>query len=425
LVSLLTSMRKQICVGVVLVAAATGLLGCTEYEDSEEATARELARLRSLPYGGGTHAGEDDSVGVVLLDTRYACPGYRLYAMQMLGRAELIDLEGNVVREWQYPGDRWERAELLANGDLLVVGMEGHGSVGGQRWRRSIVDSSRYVMRLDWEGRLVWKRKLLAHHDVELTPAGKILVLTFRLQDEPDIHATIDTRADYLTLLDCNGNVEESRSLLEAIRNSPEVFDLDVSNAKPSRLGAVPWVDPLHANSVEWMHQEHLFDTHPLYGSDNVLVCFRHQDRVAVFDWEENKVVWAWGADELSGPHDAQVLESGNVLVFDNGLTHRRSRAVEVDPLRDRIVWESPADSLGPFFTISKGSAQRLPNGNTLLAESDKGRAVEIAPEGRVVWEFLCPHGVASLKRAAIVRMIHYPAAFLDGRVTANVSTER
>ncbi|MBN2104192.1 aryl-sulfate sulfotransferase [bacterium] len=339
----------------------------------------------------------------------------------MLGRAELISVEGNVVRRWQYQdGDRWVRAELLPNGDLLVVGMEHHGSGGGRPVPNGITDSSRYVMRLDWDSKLVWKRKLLAHHDIELTPDGRLLVLTFKRRMEPSIHATIPTRDDYMTLLDQDGRVLESRSMLESIRNSPEHFSLDTSGLTPSKLGVHPWIDLFHSNSVEWMHHKNLFSKHPIYGPNNVLVCFRHQDRVAVFNYQEKKVVWSWGANQLSGPHDAQVLKDGHILLFDNGLSRGWSRAVELDPLTNHIVWEYKANPPKSFYTASKGSVQRLPNGNTLLAESDKGRAIEIAPDGSVVWEFICPYGVGEFKRSAIVRIIHHSAEFVDKMVTAS-----
>lgn len=420
-----TATRKRICAFMILPVVIAAIMGCGRHEDEERSAARpsrrDIERLRSLPYVGGITARKDDPTGVVLLDREHTCPGYRLYTLQMLGRAELISVEGNVVRRWQYrSGDRWERAELLPNGDLLVVGMKDHGSRGGRPWRPRIKDSSRYLMRLDWDSRLVWKRKLRAHHDVELTPDGRLLVLTFKRRMEPGIHATIPTRDDYMTLLEQNGTVVDSRSLLESIRNSPEHFRLHTSKMTPSNAGGRPWIDLFHSNSVEWMHHENLFSIHPIYDPNNVLVCIRHQDRIAIVNWQEKKVVWSWGANQLSGPHDAQVLQDGHILLFDNGLSRGWSRALELDPLTNHIVWEYKADPPGSFYTGGKGSVQRLPNGNTLLAESDKGRAIEVTPDGSVVWEFICPYGVARFNRAAIVRIIHHSAEFVDKMLTAS-----
>ena len=396
----------------ILLAAAA--LGCSGGDNTpaEETTQEKLDRIRALPYVGGT-SGDSERSGVVVFDQKRTCPGYRLYTIQMLGRAELIDNAGNVVRVWRNGDDqRWERSELLPHGDLLVVGMDKHGWQDGVEKTEAIADDDRFVMRLDAASQVVWKKKLLAHHDVEVTPDGRVAVLTFRRVMKPEIDANVVTRDDHITLLDMDGNELESRSLLEPIMASRQVFPL--GRVKPSKLGVEPWVDLLHSNSVEWMYREQLYDAHRIYGPNNVLVCFRHQSRVAIFDMRAGVVVWAWGRGEIIGPHDAQVLENGNVLLFDNGVTRDWSRALEVDPMTNRIVWEFKADPPESFYTQSKGSVQRLPNGNTLLAESDNGRVIEVTSAGEVVWEFLCPYPAAQYDRASIVRMVLYPEAQID-----------
>jgi hypothetical protein len=45
-----------------------------------------------------------------------------------------------------------------------------------------------------------------------------------------------------------------------------------------------------------------------------------------------------------------------------------------------------------PFFSNFCGTAERLPNGNTLIVESDNGRAFEVTSAGAIVWEFHNPH---------------------------------
>jgi len=366
---------------------------------------RDLDRLRSLPYVGGTSAGPDDSAGVVLHDRERTCPGYRLYTVPMLARAELIDERGRILRRWQGRAhDRWQRAALLDEGDLLVIGAEGQGWRDGQPAGDHIPDSTRYVMRWDRDGRPTWERRLVAHHDIERWPDGRLLTLTCRNRERSDEGATVLIREDLLTLLDEKGTVLETRSMLEAALNAPDLFPLQP--VAPLELSGVPWVDLFHSNSVERMRHEHLFARHSIYGPDNILVCFRHQDRVAIFDWNRNTVVWSWGQGQISGPHDAQVLENGHILLFDNGLSRGWSRAVEIDPLTEQIVWEYRGHPPESFFTVGRGSAQRLPNGNTLLAESDSGRALEVTADGRIVWEFICPYGSERGERAALVRII-------------------
>ena len=374
---------------------------------------RDLTQLRSIGYAGSTTAAPDAPTGVVYADRERSAPGYRLYTIQELGRAELISQGGEAVRRWRYrAGDRWERSVLLANGDLLAIGLEGNGWQPGTPRVDSLEDSRRYVVRLDWHGKVMWERSLPAHHDIEVTPSGELLLLTLRRRLEADVHATVETKSDELTLLDQEGNVLESVSLLESVRSSREPFALET--VEPSTLGGSPWVDLFHTNSVQWMFQTHLFGVDPIYGPDNVLVSMRHQDRVAIINWRAHEVVWSWGLGAISGPHDAEVLESGNILLFDNGQNRGWSRAIELDPLSGTIEWEYKGSPPESFYTNSRGSVQRLPNGNTLLAQSDQGRAIEVTPTGELVWEFFCPYTLAPGTRASIVRIVHHAAEFVE-----------
>ena len=45
-----------------------------------------------------------------------------------------------------------------------------------------------------------------------------------------------------------------------------------------------------------------------------------------------------------------------------------------------------------PLFSKTCGTAQPLANGNILIAESDRGRAIEVTTDGDIVWEFYNPH---------------------------------
>lgn len=376
---------------------------------------RDIERLRSLPYTGGTAAPRGEPAGVVLRDPERSQPGYRLLAVPERGLAELIDEQGRLVRRWgpepepseaspaREPFERWQHVELLPGGDLLVVGADRPRPGGRARLAQDELPG--FVARYGTEGARLWKTKVPAHHDIELTPQGRLLVLTMHSRREPSISSNLPTRDDHLTLLDGDGRETEFRSLLDMVRTRPELFPLE--SVQPSRLDGPLWLDLFHANSVEWMRHEQLFGRHPLYGPENVLVCFRHQNRIAVFDWREGRLLWAWGRDELGGPHDAQVLADGHILLFDNGLGRGWSRAIEIDPLSEKIVWEYRGSPPESFYTASKGSAQRLPNGNTLLAESDEGRAIEVDRDGRVVWEYVCPHRLGDgAERAAIARMV-------------------
>jgi outer membrane protein assembly factor BamB len=64
---------------------------------------------------------------------------------------------------------------------------------------------------------------------------------------------------------------------------------------------------------------------------------------------------------------------------------------MEFDPATQQIVWSYAGSSGRPFDSPVRSSQQRLPNGNTLVTESDGGRLFEITAAGEVVWEYVNP----------------------------------
>lgn len=64
------------------------------------------------------------------------------------------------------------------------------------------------------------------------------------------------------------------------------------------------------------------------------------------------------------------------------------------------------------FFSEKVGRNQRLPNGNTLITETQFGRAFEVTREGTTVWEYVNPAraGEKGELIATILEMRRLPA---------------
>ncbi len=348
--------------------------------------------------GGGT--------GVVLHEEELASPGYNLVTILTEGGATLVDMRGRSLRSWsdrRARDARWSRAVLLENGDLLGL---------------STRDDMLLCFR--WTGELRWRIPLKVHHDADDTPDGSLLVLTQRIRDLPELdtrHRSVD---NLLTLVSLEGKVLEEVSLYDAIRASPEVLTIQAPPGT-DKLPAGPIIDPIHANSAKWMRRAELAERSALFGPDKVLVTLRYPDSIAILDWESKKLVWAWGAGVLEGPHEATVLLNGHVLVFDNGNGYEErgfSRVIEMDPLTGEIVWEYRAPNPGDFYSEGRGTAQGLPNGNVLIANSNQGEAFEVTREGRIVWRYLSPALDAQGNRG-VIRIRRYPPEFVERFVDA------
>jgi Arylsulfotransferase (ASST) len=374
-------------IGLLLVGLACCLPACGKDESLAEVYATSDAKpdaaqsahdkmLAALGYLDYVEKTDGRASGATTYDAAQLAPGLNLVSVHRRVHALLFDADGSVLHTWQGKGDVWGHAELLANGDIIVPEKTG----------------KRYdLLRLSWDGREVWRVDLGTHHDAEVRPDGLVSSLGFQERQEPTIDTELPFRDECILLIDPKTGLEIERASFFDLFAAAEEFEYLEQRWIERVRRNTDWIDLFHANSVEWMHRPELAERSPLYASDHVLVSFRHQACVAIFDWTQRKMVWHWGRGEISGSHDASVLANGNILIFDNGLGRGWSRAVEVNPLNDEIVWEYRADSPEDFFTESRGSAQRLANGNTLLGESDRGHAIEVNQASEIVWEYWHP----------------------------------
>ncbi len=151
-------------------------------------------------------------------------------------------------------------------------------------------------------------------------------------------------------------------------------------------------------------------DRVPEFAAGNVLVSMRALDRIAVVDLEQERVVWTT-TGSFKKQHDPGILANGNLLLFDNSGRGEESAVLEYDPATMELVWEYRGNAEEPFYSEWCGTAQRLPNGNTLITESDYGRAFEVTPDGEIVWEFFNPHraGEEGQYIASLLELVRLP----------------
>ena len=378
----------------LLVGAMLSIAGCDQTGGGANPSTvdeEEIQRLEALGYLDYAPDATDHAATEVIPDagvSRY--PGYDLFTVNALHRADLRDDEGRVVRSWRGEGGLWERATLTPEGDVLAVVR---------------MDKRRFLARYAWDGRLLWKQMRNVHHLAAQRPDGKITVLTSQMVKSPLTSRKGRMINNWLVLMTADGEVIEGRSLSEMLTSRPDLFTFRPASLKNP--------DMLHANYFDWMSSEELASKDSLYALSNVLVTIREQDTIVVFDFSRGELVWSWGQGELLRPHEATVLCNGNFLIFDNRKGEGWSRVVELNPLTREIEWEHHAEPLEAFYSETRGTAQRLPNGNTLIGASNQGRAFEVARDGTVVWQFLGPDTNEKGSRATI-RVNRYESDFIQ-----------
>jgi len=69
------------------------------------------------------------------------------------------------------------------------------------------------------------------------------------------------------------------------------------------------------------------------------------------------------------------------------------SRVLELNPVTFEKNWEYSVAGQESyrFFSHYVSSAQRLPNGNTMITEGADGRIFEVTSAGAIVWEYVSP----------------------------------
>lgn len=337
-----------------------------------------MRHLEALGYLSGTRPGPAAD-GVIRHDAERTSPGLLLVTSAHAPTAHLMDSDGVVLHQWElsYGGvrqrelqselqrlDYWRRVQLLENGDLLAI------------------YARRAIVRLDARSNLLWVNVNQAHHDLDVRANGDVYVLTRKPVVIDWVNPEAPVLEDYVSILSADDGSEKRRvSILESLRGTP----LDGAWNERKTKG-----DILHTNTVEVLDGR-IADRVPGFERGNVLTSFRHLDAIAVVDMESGKAVWTHRGD-FRRQHDPVILENGNLLLFDNGNEARGSRVLEIDPASGDVLWQYAGTAESPFWTQTCGTAQRLANGNTLVTESDNGRAFEVTSEGSIVWEYVNPH---------------------------------
>lgn len=343
-----------------------------------------------------------DGAPIVRHDPDRAWQGLNLVVSNRAQGARLIGMDGEIVHEWsklytdiwdnppQSPSidaddpenwkDKiyWRRAHLFPNGDLLVVFETPHLTPYGLG-----------LAKIDKDSNVVWKLDANVHHDTAIGSAGEIYALTQKINDKgyaglPELTAPfID---DMVAVVSRDGAMQKEISIVKALLNSDFAPLLGLLN-RNHLLG-----DVMHSNTVQYIDAG-TAARFPFAEPGQLLISMREMNVIAVLDPREERIVWAM-TGMWDSQHEPQMLDNGRILLYDNQ-GHRGaggiSRIVEFDPVTGRMEWSYAGTAEEPLISAVYGSQQRLDNGNTLIVESNNGRAIEVTHNGDIVWEYRSP----------------------------------
>jgi hypothetical protein len=321
----------------------------------------------------------------------------------------LVDMNGRLVHEWRLDtsihSHGTSRAHLLKNGHVLVC-------------RGNMTATDGMIDEYDWDGNLVWQfipegeipheRLRGPHHDVWRKRNGNTLLICREPVPEEylqevrnplwqnqeicgDTILEVDPDGEVVWEWNSHGHLDINHYRLLA---SPDWF------AGPYNSTVVDWT---HINTVRDVPENRWFDRgDERFKPGNVIISPRQLDTVYIIDRDSGDLVWEYSGDYfggLSGQHEPYMIPpgypgEGHIMIFDNGASPWKdlghagmSYVLEVNPMTRELVWVYN-DGL-QFHSPYTSSAQRLPNGNTLICESVSNRVFEVNREGETVWEYV------------------------------------
>ncbi len=338
------------------------------------------------------------------------------------GRFQEYTWDGEVVWEVLFGSEKFlphHDVAILPNGNFLGIAWESKTVEAAIALGRNPEEIPAAGMWPDW----IFEMKPIGSDDAEVVWEWHLWDHVVQDFDETrDNHGVV---ADHPELLDINaGHLPEPITQEELEQR--KAADILSTNKSVENWGA----DMYHMNAINYNVE-----------LDQIVFSLPGVDEIMIIDhsttteeaaghsggrWGKGgDILYRWGnpanygrGDEsdqqLGGQHDVRWVPAGspgagNLTVFNNeaqGVGPAKSAVIELQtPLTDsgyemndsgsfgpdEPVWRYMADNPMEFFSPFISGANRMPNGNTMIAEGTAGRFFEVDPDGNVVWNYMEP----------------------------------
>ncbi|MEM7202546.1 MAG: aryl-sulfate sulfotransferase [Planctomycetota bacterium] len=361
---------------------------------------------------------------------------HRMYSPRLSSTTTyLVDQQGVEIHTWPSSFLAGVSVYMKDDGNLfrtIQTGYGGPGAGGG-------------IQELAFDGTVVWDFRydtggVHAHHDIEPMPNGNVLVIAWEDRTAQEaLDAGMDPRfvsgliqPDHIIEVKPTGpttgdivwewhvwdhliqDYDDTKQNYGVVQDHPELIDINYP----------PMVQPQgelnHFNSVDYDEQRDLIVISSAFQNeiwiiDHSTTTAEAASHAGGAHGKGGDLLYRWGnpaayrrgtpQDQvLFFQHSAKVVPerhpgAGNVTIFNN-------QALPTSEVLEIVL---PINAQGRFFLLATGvygppgpiwryqspefssslmsSAERLPNGNTLICSSFESRIFEVSPAGQVVWE--------------------------------------
>jgi len=402
--------------------------------------------------------------GTTIYEPARAWNGYTVLSPLQTQAVLVIDMNGNVVKRWEGLNNSAGGPARVLPGGILI-------SASGARPPNQ---ESLELVQQDFDGKVIWQFShneqiktregstiwsARQHHDWqrESLPAGyyspesapvvegtSTLILTHTNRMQPKV-ADVMLEDDRLVEVSWKGDVLwewVASDHIDELGFAPDARKaIKAAQSFNKARGSFDW---LHINSAHYVGPNRWFDQGDMrFAPNNVIISSREASLLAIVG-RDGKIVWRLGPDfseskelrairQIIGQHHAHIIPkglpgAGNLLVFDNGgssgygfaspiapdgvgaFARSTSRVVEINPVTLELVWSYTNPR---FFSTNISSAQRLPNGNTLITAGAGGRMFEVTTQGAIVWEYMYPLFSGANASNAVYRAYRIPYGWI------------
>ena len=358
----------------------------------------------------------------------------------------LIDMDFIITKTWHGASQPAGFAYLLPDGSILRPCADENATwgAGGAGGRIQKIDENDVVV---WD--VLFSDSLrLQHHDVEPMPNGNVLLIAWERKTQAE--ATVAGRVAPLPIgeawptlivelepVGATGanivwewrlwdhliqDVDSTKDNYGVIADHPELLDI---NYPPAPNGSFD-----HANAIDYNPQLDLIvysgrAVHEFYVIDHSTTTAEAAGHTGGNHGKGGDILYRWGNPQVYhrgtegdryyfGVHGANWIDpglpgAGGILTFNNGNrpggANDYSSVEDIHPPVDGdghfvILLGQPYGPSAPawayddppgFYSQNKGGAFRMPNGNTLICESNDNKLFEVTTAGIKVWAYATP----------------------------------
>jgi len=366
--------------------------------------------------------------------------GFTLFSPLSTRTTYLIDIEGNVIHQWDSEYPPGNSAYLLNDGSIVRAGRSTISAQTGGR-----------IQRINCYNEIIWDYSFISdayvqHHDIEPLPNGNVLLIAREIKTRDE---AIQAGRNPSTI---SWDILETEFLVEVKPTGPttgeiiwewHVWDHLIQEYDPTNeyygdvsehAELININYQLYGTNEDWIHMNSV-DYHE--GLDQIMVTSRNFGEFWIIDHSTTSeeaaghiggrygkggdLLYRWGNPQtyglgtendqtLEGPHDATWIEKGcpgegHVLVYNNWASSVDEISLPVD--ENGLYERMPGMPFSPDYAHWKywsqdiyahqiSGAQRLSNGNTLICVGTKGYFLEVTQEKDIIWEYINPYGLVN-----------------------------